>query len=108
MKKIVLTTFLVFGLFTSAENIFGQELYKWVDEKGTVHFSDNPTSTVFNQEKERPIENGLEVLKRSETGNRSQATASGGKRIIINYSQSSSAGSSSGGGSTTVIRSSRS
>ncbi len=106
MRKIVLIAFLAFGLLAFTENIFGQELYKWVDEKGTVHFSDNPTSVIFSQEKERPKENGLETLKRSEKGNRSQATATGGKRIIIDYSQGSSG--SSGGGSTTTIRSGRS
>jgi hypothetical protein len=106
MSKIVLITFLVFGLLGISESIFGQEFYKWVDEKGTIHFSDNPTSPVFDKEKEPPKENGLEVLKRKEMGNRSQATASGGKRAIIDYSQGSSG--SSGGGSTTTIRSGRS
>jgi hypothetical protein len=100
MRKIVLITFLFFGLLAFTENIFGQEFYKWVDEKGTVHFSDNPTSVIFNQERERPKENGIEVLKRSERGNRPQATASGGKRIIIDYSQGP--GGSSTGGSTTI------
>jgi len=103
MQKIVLITFLVFGLFAFTENIFGQGFYKWVDEKGTIHFSDNPTSSVFNQEKEPPKENGIEVLKRLERGNRSKATVSGGK-IIIDYSQGSSGSSS--GGSTTIRRTS--
>jgi len=98
MRKIVLITFLAFSLLAFTENIFGQEFYKWVDEKGAVHFSDNPNSVVFNQEKDRPKGNGIEVLKRSEMGNRSQTTASGGKRIIIDYSQ----GSGGGGVSTTI------
>jgi hypothetical protein len=102
MQKIVLTTFLVFGLFAFTENIFAQGFYKWVDEKGTIHYSDNPTSSIFDQEKERPKENGIEVLKKLERGSRSKATASGGKRIIIDYSQGSS-GSSTGG--STIIRS---
>jgi hypothetical protein len=106
MRKIVLITFLVFGLLGISESIFGQGIYKWVDEKGTIHFSDNPTSSVFDKEKEPPKENGLEVLKRKEMGNRSQATASGEKRAIIDYSQGSSG--SGGGGSTTTIRSGRS
>jgi hypothetical protein len=102
-----LIVFLVFGLFAFTKNIFGQEFYKWVDEKGTIYFSDNPNSTVFNRGKEPPKENGIEVLKRSETGNR-QGTVVGtkGTSIRIGYSQSS--GGSSGGGSTTIIRSSRS
>ena len=76
MRKIVLITFLVFGLLAFTENIFGQEYYKWVDEKGTIHFSDNPTSSVGNQEKGPPKEKGMEVLKRSETKN--QPSDSGG------------------------------
>jgi hypothetical protein len=100
MRKIVLIVFLVFGLLAFTQNIFGQEFYKWVDKKGTVHFSDTLPSPTLNQEKEPPKENGIEVLKRSEMGNQSQATGPGGKRIIINYSQGS--GGSSGGGSTTV------
>ena len=100
MRKIVLIVFLVFGLLAFTQNIFGQEFYKWVDKKGTVHFSETPPSSTFNQEKEPPKENGIEVLKRKEMGNQSQAAGPGGKRIIINYSQSS--GDSSGGGSTTV------
>lgn len=106
MRKIVLLMILTLGLFGFTEKVIGQGIYKQVDEKGTIHFSDNPTSVIFSQEKERPKENGLEVLKRSEMGNRSQATASGGKRIIIDYSQGGSA--SSGGRSTTTIRSGRS
>ena len=51
MRKIVFTTFLVFGLFVFTENIFGQVYYKSVDEKGTIQFSDDPTSSVGNQEK---------------------------------------------------------
>ena len=105
MRKIVLITFFVFGLLGITESIFGQGLYKWVDEKGTVHFSDNPPSKVSNQGKELPKENGIEVLKRKEMGNQSQATGPGGKRITINYSQGSGGGSSTGG-STTIRRSS--
>ncbi len=106
MQKIVLITFLVFGLFAFTENIFGQGFYKWVDEKGTIHFSDNPTSSVFKREKELPKEDGIEVLKRLERGKRSKATASEGNKIIIDYSQGSSGSSS--GRSTTIIRSGRS
>jgi len=105
MKKIVFIVFLVFGLLGFTENIFGQGFYKWGNEKGTVHFSDNPPSPTFNREKEPPKENGIEVLKRKEMGNQSQATGPGGKRIIINYSQGSGGGSSTGG-STTIRRSS--
>ena len=100
MRKIVLIVFLIFGLLAFTQNIFGQEFYKWVDKKGTVHFSETPPSSTSNQEKEPPKENGIEVLKRSEMGNQPKGAASGGKSIRIGYSQSS--GGSSGGGSTTV------
>ncbi len=107
MRKIVLITFLVFGLLGITESIFGQGIYKWVDEKGTIHFSDNPTSSFFSGEKEPPKENGIEVLKKLEAGNRQgTVVGSGGKSIRIGYSQGSGGGSS-GGGSTTTIRSGR-
>ena len=70
MRKIVLITFLVFGLLAFTENIFGQEFYKWVDEKGTVHFSDNPTSVIFNQEKEPPKgewNRGIEEIRKGQS-----------------------------------------
>jgi uncharacterized membrane protein YgcG len=105
MRKIVLIVFLVFGLLTFTQNIFGQEFYKWVDKKGAVHFSDTPPSPTLNEEKEPPKENGIEVLKRSEMGNQPKGAASGGKSIRIGYSQGS--GGSSGGGST-AVRSGRS
>ena len=81
MRKIVFTTFLVLGLFVFTENIFGQGLYKWVDEKGTTHFSENPPSSVGNQEKGPPKENGIEVLKKSD--NRPQGMVRNGKSIRI-------------------------
>jgi hypothetical protein len=88
MRKIVFTTFLVFGLFVFTENIFGQEYYKWVDEKGAIHFSDNPTSSVVNQEKGPPKEKGIEVLKRSETKNQPQGMVINGKSVrLFGFSQ---------------------
>jgi len=86
MRKIVLILLLVFGLLAFTEKIFGQGLYKWVDDKGTVHFSENPPSTVSNREKGPPKENGIETLKRSE--NRPQGMVSDGKNIkIFGFSQ---------------------
>jgi len=103
MRKIVFTTFLIFGFFVFTENIFGQGYYKWVDEKGTIHFSDNSTSSVGNQEKGPPKENGIEVLKRSDPKNRPQGMVKNGNSIrIFGFSQTSGSSSGSGGGSTTV------
>ncbi len=42
MKKVSLLMFLTLSLI--AWMAYGQELYKWVDDKGTVHFTDNLTS----------------------------------------------------------------
>jgi len=105
MRKTMWIVFLVFGLLTLTEKIFGQEFYKWVDNKGTVHFSDTPPSPTLNQGKEPPKENGIEVLKKLETGNQPKPTTSSGKSTRIGYTQSS--GGSSSRGSTT-IRSGRS
>lgn len=38
MKKIILLAIIGLTLFSIA---FGQEVYRWVDEKGTVHFTDD-------------------------------------------------------------------
>jgi Domain of unknown function (DUF4124) len=88
MRKIVFTTFLVFGLFVITGNIFGQGYYKWVDEKGAIHFSENPPSSIGKQEKGPPKENGIEVLKASETKNQPQGMVSDGKnKRIFGFSQ---------------------
>jgi hypothetical protein len=39
MKRIVL--FLIIGLLLASSLVFGQQIYQWVDEKGTVHFTDD-------------------------------------------------------------------
>ena len=89
---------LLFVLSAFTQDIFGQEFYKWVDEKGTVHFSDNPVYARSQQQKEKHSnENGMEVLKKSEPSNRPARDSKG--RIIINYSQGASG---SGGGSVSV------
>ncbi|MGZ3493283.1 MAG: DUF4124 domain-containing protein [Thermodesulfobacteriota bacterium] len=105
MRKIVfLIVFPVLILSAFTEKIFGQEFYKWVDEKGTVHFSDNPVYARAEQQKEKHSkENGIEVLKKSDPSKRPMRDSEG--RIIINYTQGSGGGSvssGSGGGSRTV------
>ena len=61
MSKIFLVLFLVLllGPSTMAGNSYGQEIYKWVDEKGTVHFSDNPTSGFFDPQRKQSSKEGL-------------------------------------------------
>ena len=98
MREVALIIFLVFSFSAFSEDIFGQEFYKWVDEQGTFHFSDNPTYARNQQQKEYSKEKGIEVLKKSEPSTRPMRDSQG--RIIINYSQSSGGSSvSSGGGS---------
>lgn len=84
MRKIVFTTFFVFSLFVFTENIFAQGFYKWVDEQGTIHFSETPPSSVGKQAKGPPKENGIETLKRAERLNRpSQGMVRNGNSIRI-------------------------
>ena len=48
MVKILLAILMIFGLLSFVGNSSADEFYKWVDAKGTIHFSDNPTSGFFN------------------------------------------------------------
>jgi hypothetical protein len=101
IKTLFLVVSVVFVLSAFTEDIYGQEFYKWVDEKGTVHFSDNPTYARSQQLKEKHSkEDGIEVLKKSEPSNQPKRDSEG--RIVINYSQGASSGSSGGGGSRSV------
>ncbi|MBM4307203.1 MAG: DUF4124 domain-containing protein [Deltaproteobacteria bacterium] len=95
MKITILVAFLVSLSLISSENICAQSIYKWVDEKGTVHFSDSPTTSSVNKEKETSKENGLEVLKKLEEKHHSQAGPTGGG------SSSGAVSSGSSGGKTT-------
>jgi hypothetical protein len=71
MPKILLILIIVLGLSGISEKSFGQYLYKWVDEKGTVHFSDDPPpQTTVKKEKKPPKENTAKILKKLEYGNR--------------------------------------
>ncbi|MBM4339017.1 MAG: DUF4124 domain-containing protein [Deltaproteobacteria bacterium] len=100
MKITILASFLLSLLFISAENISAQQIYKWVDEKGVVHFSDSPTTSSVKKEKDPPKENGLEVLKKlDEKGNTpgSRVEKTGDSIRII-----TSGSSGSGGGSRTT------
>jgi hypothetical protein len=65
MVKTLLLFLLVCGLCAISGTTLGQ-MYKWVDEKGTVHFSDDPS--LFNRSKENQTskENAIETIKRSE------------------------------------------
>ncbi len=95
MRSKTFLVFLVLFLLAIGKNSWGDEFYKWVDEKGTVHFSDNPTSVIIknqdknkdknqdknqvkkqdknqdgNLDKQTTKEDALAILKRLEIGNR--------------------------------------
>lgn len=71
MRNKVLPILLAFVLLAMGEMALGQEIYKWVDEKGVVHFTDNPTSGSLRGKKEQSSkENSAEILKKLEIGNR--------------------------------------
>jgi hypothetical protein len=66
-----LIVFLTLGLLGFNKNIFGQGIYKWVDEKGTVHFSDNPSSLIFDQQKRTAKgkwNTGIEEIRNGQSG----------------------------------------
>jgi hypothetical protein len=41
MRRLIL--FILIGLMSISGTAFGQEIYRWVDEKGTIHFADDFT-----------------------------------------------------------------
>lgn len=63
MSKMLLVLILVCGLCVMAGETMGQQIYKWVDEKGTVHFSETPTTEDLKpQGKQNSKERTLEVV----------------------------------------------
>jgi len=97
MKIKIIFAFAISLILISPSNIFGQRIYKWVDEKGTIHFSDSPTSSTFDKDKEATKENGLEVLKKLEEKKYLQGATSSSR-------SSSGAVSSGGSGGRTTSR----
>jgi len=56
MFKVLGVVTIIFGLLAFEGNSSADEFYKYVDAKGTIHFSDNPTSGFFHsQYKEKLI-----------------------------------------------------
>ncbi len=108
MHRIILIVLMAFGSFIFTEDVFAQQVYKSVDKSGTINFSDNPTSSVLDEEKGPCKENGIDVLKKSEMAGRPLGKASGGKTIRLGYSTRSGGGSSSGGGGSKTVRKGRS
>jgi hypothetical protein len=104
MHKPILIPFIVFGFIIFTEDIFGQEVYKSVDEKGTVNFSDNPNSSVVTTKKGAAKQDGTEVLKKDEMANRPALTDSDIKAILLKKPTWRGSASSSGGGSSGTVR----
>jgi len=71
MSKPVFVFILVFGLIAIGEYAFGYDTYQWVDEKGTINFSDNPTPRSSSYQL-KPIvqENPQAITKKLSVGNR--------------------------------------
>ncbi len=107
MHKPILIAFILLGLFLYgliifAEDIFGQEVYKSVDEKGTIKFSDSPTSPVVTTKKGAVKQDGADVLKRSEKANKRTLTDSEIEAILLKrptWQDSASSGGVGGSGS---------
>ena len=69
MPKILLILIIVLGLLGIVEE--GQSFHQWVDENGTLHFSeDPPPKATVKEEKKPPKEDTQKILKRLEFGNR--------------------------------------
>jgi hypothetical protein len=71
MWKVALAVLVVFTLLIPRGTVFGESIYKWVDEKGTVNFSDSPQPDVRNHPDKRAIkENTDATVKKLEVGKR--------------------------------------
>jgi hypothetical protein len=99
MHKPILILFIVLGFIIFAGDIFGQGIYKSVDEKGTVNFSDNPNSPVVTTKKGSAKQDGTEVLKRNEKANKRTSTDSDIEAILLKRPTWRGSASSSGGSS---------
>jgi len=107
-KAILIPFIIVFGFIIFAEDIFGQEIYKSVDEKGTVNFSDNPASPVITTKKGAAKQDGADVLKKNEMAKRRPLTDSEINAILLKKPTWRGSASSSGGSSSGTVRRGRS
>jgi chromosome segregation ATPase len=42
-SRFILGWLLLYGLFLGAADLFSEEIYRWTDDKGTTHFTDDPS-----------------------------------------------------------------
>lgn len=108
MHKPILILFIVLGFIIFAGDIFGQEIYKSLDEKGTVNFSDNPNSPVVMTKKGAAKQDGAEVLKKNEMAKRGPMTDDDIKAILLKKPTWRGSASSGGVGSSGTVRTGRS
>ncbi len=105
MHKPILIPFIIFGFIIFAGDIFGQEVYKSVDQKGTINFSDTPTSPVVNRKEGAAKQDGAEVLKKNEMAKRGPMTDDEIKAILLKKPTWRGSASSGGAGSPKTVRS---
>jgi len=108
MHKPILIPFIVFGFIIFAEDIFGQEVYKSVDQKGTINFSDSPTSPVVTRKEGAAKQDGAEVLKKNEMANKSTLTDSEINAILLKRPTWQGSATSGGVGGSGTVRTGRS
>jgi len=73
MVKILSVILMILGLLAFEGNSSADEFYKWVDAKGTTHFSDNPTSGFFNSQYKEKIlikDGSVQALRKMSFGER--------------------------------------
>ncbi len=71
MFNIFLTVIVIIGISATVQDGFGQSLYKWVDESGTVHFSETPPPRNPDAGQSKDAEkSSSKILKNLEMGNR--------------------------------------
>jgi hypothetical protein len=71
MVKVALAVLVVLILSISSGAVLGESIHKWVDEKGTLNFSDSPQPDVRNHPDKKAIkENTNATVKKLEVGNR--------------------------------------
>jgi hypothetical protein len=71
MGKVALAVLVVLTLSISSGTVLGESIHKWVDEKGTLNFSDSPQPDVRNHPDKKAIkENTNATVKKLEVGNR--------------------------------------
>jgi succinyl-CoA synthetase beta subunit len=107
-KPILIPFIIIFGFITFAEDIFAQEVYKSVDEKGTINFSDSPTSPVVTRREGAAKQDGAEVLKKSEVANKRTLTDDDVNAILLKRPTWRGSASSGGVGGSGTVRTGRS